>query len=72
MWGLAVLTVMLFKGQLCMLPRKIGSDTVCYTLTAMIAKLHGTVEAHSWYASLLCQVIEGFLEKMMFRLRPEE
>lgn len=41
-------------------------------LNAMIAKLHGTVGAYSWDASLLCQVREGFLEKMMFKLRPEE
>lgn len=38
----------------------------------MIAKLHGTVGAYSWDALLLCQIREGFLEKMMFKLRPEE
>lgn len=38
----------------------------------MIAKLHDTVGAYSQDALFLCQVSEGFLEKMMFKLRPEE
>lgn len=36
-------------------------------LNVVIAKLHGTVGASSWDAVLLCQIREGFLEKMFKR-----
>lgn len=50
------------------------SNTVCQMFSAAIAKLHDTVEAHSWSALLLCQIKEGFLEKwfLSWGLKDEE